>query len=97
MTIAEILEKIHSFKMKAGRLPKSSYKEMEAISREGHRKIGSWRKMLWLARTVPDERKRQLPQLSFAARRGSFRLDAGSRGALAALCSREPFKKERVV
>jgi hypothetical protein len=63
MTAKQIIAEIQRFYRIHKRAPNSH--EMQSVSTECHRKIGSWRYALWQAGVIPDARKVQLPQLSF--------------------------------
>jgi hypothetical protein len=63
MYIEELLLRIRQRYKETNKTPVC--KEMKTVAKECHRKIGSWRKALWLAGIIPDARKKKLPQLQF--------------------------------
>jgi hypothetical protein len=63
MTIRQILKAISDEYKRTGRIPKP--RGMPSLMRECYRKIGSWRRALWMAGLLPEARKKRLPRLNF--------------------------------
>ena len=61
MKVEEIIKKLRNAYYQHGRIPMSSDPKLAAVVKESSRKIGSWRKTLWLAGLITDERKESLP------------------------------------
>ena len=62
MEISDILDLVREQYLKTGQVPIARSLEMRSAAVEGYRKIGSWRKVLWLAGVIPNERKNTLPR-----------------------------------
>ena len=97
MTIQEILTAVHAFKKRTGRHPKSSFGPMHKAIKEGQRKIGSWRKILWIASAIEDERNAALPQLGFVRKGNRYEPDDRSLRILELLDHYDRLRKEKVV
>jgi hypothetical protein len=97
MNIRDILTTVYSYSQRIGRTPCVQDPRLTSIAKEGQRKIGRWRKVLWLSGAIPDERQRQLPQVSFACRAGRWEFDQRSHKLLKKLCPSDPARKERIV
>ena len=78
MNIQEILTGVYSYSQRIGRVPCVQDPRLTSLAKEGQRKIGRWRKVLWLSGAINDERMRQLPQFSFACRGGQWIFDERS-------------------
>ncbi len=76
MEVEEILIEVRKLSKKG--LPSSGDRRLQGIVKESQRKIGSWRKTLWLAGVLRNERESQLPRLAFTVNDGRVRLDHSS-------------------
>jgi len=52
--------------------PKSAEPIQMTVSKEGQRKIGSWRKVLWMAGVIPERRRSVIPRLRFKKMNGRY-------------------------
>ncbi len=61
MEVKEILLEVR--RISEDRIPMSNDKSISGLVKEANRKIGSWRKTLWLSGVLRDQRQGQLPKL----------------------------------
>ena len=94
MTIPQILLAVYRHKMKTGRMPRAGEKEMVPYAKEGQRKIGRWRKILWVAGAIGEDRKRRLPQMRYLLLGRQHDLDTRSQKLLKRYCVSNPCMKE---
>ena len=97
MEIEQILTKIYSQALHKRGRPGSSDPEIQSAIKESQRKIGSWRKVLWLCGIIRESRINTLPQLSFTADGNTVRLDKASEHTLLKLCPPQQGKKRRML
>ena len=96
MTIEQILGGIYGFWAKTKRVPKSGEEQIQCYRKEGNRKIGGWRKMLWLSGIIQEERKVRLPQFSFVLDGDGHLFDRRSAKILRRYCCLDYGRKERM-
>ena len=94
MNIERILTDVYTFAFHSKKSPTTHDREIQTAVKESQRKIGSWRKVLWLCGIASDGRKTQIPRLTFAHKGARFRLDAHSQKTLAGLFSSAGYRKE---
>jgi hypothetical protein len=96
MTIEKILTAIAEYYALNNQVPKVG--DMKSVATECYRKVGSWRKALWLAGILPDARRVQLPSLDFLRGDGQrLRLHPNSKKELKRIKSPYPYMKQRVI
>lgn len=65
MTKEEIIQRVHKRYVELGYPPKSNDPALgKGLLKESQRKIGSWRKVLWLTGSLNDERREQYKPIS---------------------------------
>jgi uncharacterized protein YktB (UPF0637 family) len=94
MTIEKIIIHIADYFRRTHQAPKSN--EMVSVKQECHRKIGTWRSALWLAGVIADERKKQLPQLSFSVKDNNLILTLDAQQKLKEVIDQQPGVKEKI-
>ena len=94
MSIDEILSEIKERYEKIQQPPKASL--MKSVAQECQRKIGSWRKALWLAGVVGNERKMRLPQLKFQCKLQDWQITPTSTTHLKKLMYKGPHVKQKL-
>lgn len=72
MKVKEILTVVHRYYRSTGKVPSSKDRSMMTVSKEGQRKIGSWRKILWMAGVIPERRRIEIPRLRFKKMNGRY-------------------------
>ena len=92
MTIEIILKRIRAFYRKTGKAPKT--RDLKNMETECFRKIGSWRKALWLAGVLQEARKKKMPQLDFVQNKND--LKPKSLRKLQKTKIKNPHKKEKL-
>jgi len=63
MNVPQILIRVYARYLETGRVPKAKFDP--AVQMESLRKIGKWRKVLWICGLVRNERRRLYPQVRF--------------------------------
>ena len=96
MEIYSILTEIFGRWREDGSVPRSSDPRLQSAVREAQRKIGSWRKVLWLCGLIPDARKKSLPQLRFEIHKGKIRVLPASADNLQSLFPKSSVEKRRM-
>lgn len=94
MSVDEILSAIKYHYEKIQQPPKAC--RMKSVAQECQRKIGSWRKALWLAGALGNERKRRLPQLKFKFTCQDWQITTSSNGHLKKLMYRGHHVKQKL-
>lgn len=67
MTVEGILVAVHNRWRRTGKIPHANdTREMGRVAREASRKIGSWRRTLWMANVLKDQRRGNIsPPMDF--------------------------------
>ena len=91
MTVEEIVVNIHTYWLSTGKPPECI--KMRTATQECYRKLGSWRKALWMASAISDERKTNVPQLKFQMDDGTPALAKNSRDLLSRFRSIDSMNK----
>ena len=94
MDVPQILVRVYGRYLETGRVPKAKFDS--AVQMESLRKIGRWRKVLWICGLVKNERKRLYPQVRFGMSSGRVAVSAASLRALNKLRSNGSHLKDRI-
>ena len=94
MQVEKILKIIRDYYQRTGRIPKT--RDLKIVEKECSRRVGSWRKALWLSGIIEEERKKRMPRLNFVKKGGKNDLDAESLKKLKRLKGQELYKKDRL-